>query len=53
MAPRFNDKIEELLAEALRLQQQEAQTSTQKAQALLALISRDISEPYPSFDGLD
>ena len=48
MAPRFNDTIEELLAETLRLRQLEAQPSTRKARALLALLSSDISEPEPT-----
>jgi len=44
MAPRFNDTIEELLAETLRLQQLEAQPSVRKAQVLLDLLLSDTSK---------
>ena len=44
MAEKFEDSMKLLLEEAMELQMQEAQPSTQKAQALLALLLKDTSE---------
>ena len=44
MAEKFEDSMKLLLEEAMELQKQEAQPSTQKAQALLALLMNDTSE---------
>ena len=44
MAEKFEDSMKLLLEEAMELQMQEAQPSTQKAQALLALLLNDTSE---------
>ena len=47
MANKFEDSLEQLLEETLRLQEQEAQHSTRKARAFLGLLSSGTSEMQP------